>query len=56
LPKELALRKKSEFWNLVSVKNTISGWWVLISFLRALTAEIFPNPLQFHERIFIGLG
>jgi hypothetical protein len=55
LPIELALSKKSELWNLVSVKKTISGWWVWMSFLRALTAEIFPSPLQFHERIFIGL-
>jgi hypothetical protein len=56
LPKELDLSKKSAFWNLVSVRNTISGLWVRMSFLRALTAEIFPSPLQFQERIFIGPG
>jgi hypothetical protein len=56
LPKEFFLSKKSELWNFVSVRKTISGWWVSMSFLRALTAEDFPSPLQFQKKSFIGLG
>jgi hypothetical protein len=56
LPIELVLRAKSELRSLVSVRKTISGWWVIMSFLRALTAETFPSPLQFQDRIFIGPG
>jgi hypothetical protein len=40
-------------WSLVSIRKTRSGQLVLRSFLRALTAEGLPNPLQFQERTFI---